>query len=167
MSSAEKTRGRAANEIQRSAHWFYGDLVTVHVGGEETDGRFCLLEFLQRPGEWTPLHVHRDADQTQYVLEGELTVYLPGRCFVVGPGESVHTPMGVPHTECVTSVGPARSLDLNAPAGFDEFVAAAGEPAAALTLPPADAPPPDIDRLGALAAELANIEILGPPEALP
>jgi mannose-6-phosphate isomerase-like protein (cupin superfamily) len=101
--------------MKGAAYWFYGDLVTIHVSGEETGGRFCLVEFLQPSDEWTPLHVHRDADQTQYVLEGELTVYLPGQSFVVGPGECVNTPMNMPHTERVTSAGPARVLDVNAP----------------------------------------------------
>jgi mannose-6-phosphate isomerase-like protein (cupin superfamily) len=156
---------REAREKGR-AYWFYGALVTVHVSGEETRGRFCLVEFLQPPGEWTPLHVHRDSDQTQYVLEGELTVYLPGRVVVVGPGACIHTPMHVPHTECVTSAGPARVLDVNAPAGFDEFVAAAGEPTAEPTPPPQQQPPPDLERLAAQAAE-HHIERLGPPGSLP
>lgn len=125
-----------------------------------------MLEFLQPAGEWTPLHVHSDSHQTQYVLEGELTVYLPDRTFVVGPGGCVNTPMNVPHTECVTSAGPVRLLDVNAPAGFDAFVAAAGEPAAERTLPPPDRPPPDLQRLGALAAE-HHIELIGPPGSLP
>ena len=166
MAAEASARSEAAKRAEQRAYWFYGDLVVVLVSGEETGGRFCLVEFLQPPGEWTPLHVHKDADQTQYVLEGELTVYLPGRSFVVGPGECVNTPMRVPHTEWVTSAGPARVLDVNAPAGFDEFVAAAGEPAAELTLPPAEGPPPDVERLTALAAE-HEIEVLGPPGSLP
>jgi mannose-6-phosphate isomerase-like protein (cupin superfamily) len=98
-----------------SAYWFYRDLVRIHVSGEQTGGRFCVVGFLQPPDEWTPLHVHRDADQTQYVLDGELTVYLPDRSLVLGPGECVNTPMNVPHTEHVTSAGPARVLDVNVP----------------------------------------------------
>jgi mannose-6-phosphate isomerase-like protein (cupin superfamily) len=159
-------RSERVSKAKQGAYWFYGDLVIVQVSGEETGGRFCLVEFLQKPGEWTPLHVHKDSDQTQYVLEGELTVYLPGHSFVVGPGDCINTPMNVPHTECVTSAEPARVLDVNAPAGFDEFAAAAGEPAAALTLPPPDRPPPDVERLAALAAE-HQIELLGPPGSLP
>jgi mannose-6-phosphate isomerase-like protein (cupin superfamily) len=166
MATEAEARSEAARRGKRSAHWFYGDLVIVHVSGEETGGRFCLVEFLQPPGEWTPLHVHSDSDQTQYVLEGELTVYLPGRSFVVGPGECITTPMNVPHTECVTSAGPARVLDVNAPSGFDEFIAAAGEPAAEPTLPPQHQPPPDLERLAALAAE-HHIELVGPPRSLP
>jgi hypothetical protein len=49
--------------MKGAAYWFYGDLVTIHVSGEETGGRFCLVEFLQPSDEWTPLHVHRDSDQ--------------------------------------------------------------------------------------------------------
>ena len=164
--AAATARDKATTETAGRAHWFYGDLVIVHVAGEETGRRFCLVEFLHPPGEWTPLHTHKDSDQTQYVLEGELTVHLPGRTVVLGPGESVNTPINVPHTECVSSASPARVLDVNAPAGFDEFVAAAGEPAAKLTLPPADRPPPDLERLAALAAK-HQIELLGPPGSLP
>ena len=166
MTAEAKLRSDQAQGTKARAYWFYGDLVTLQVSGEETGGRFCVVEFLQPSGEWTPLHVHRDADQTQYVLEGELTVYLPGRSFVLGPGECVNTPMNVPHTEHVTSAGPARVLDVNVPAGFDEFIATAGQPAAELSLPLADGALPDVERLAAIAAE-HRIELLGPPGDLP
>ena len=166
MTAEAKVRIDQARETNAPAYWFYRDLVTVHVSGEETGGRFCVVEFLQPPDEWTPLHVHRDSDQTQYVIEGELTVYLPGRSLVLGPGQCVNTPMNVPHTEHVTSAGPARVLDVNVPAGFDEFILRAGEPAAELTLPTADGPPPDVERLAAIAAE-HRIELLGPPGERP
>jgi mannose-6-phosphate isomerase-like protein (cupin superfamily) len=166
MAAKASVRSEGAGGPDGRAYWFYGDLVTVHVSGEETEGRFCLVEFLQPPGEWTPLHVHRDSDQTQYVLEGELTVYLPGQSHAVGPGECVNTPRDVPHTEHVTSAGPARLLDVNAPAGFDKFVAATGEPAAELTLPPADRPLTGGERFNAIAAE-HRIDVLGPPGCLP
>jgi quercetin dioxygenase-like cupin family protein len=55
--------------------------------GEETEGRFALIESLLPPGEETPLHVHRTSSQTMYVLDGELTLYLPGQAVVAGPGE--------------------------------------------------------------------------------
>jgi mannose-6-phosphate isomerase-like protein (cupin superfamily) len=151
---------------KRRAYSFYGDPAIVHVSGDETGGRFCLVELLQPPGEWTPLHVHKSSDQTQYVVEGELTVYLPDRSVVVGPGECVTTPMGVPHTERVTSTGPARVLDVNAPAGFDEFVAEAGQLATDVILRPDPEEPPDLERLSALAVKY-DIELLGPPGALP
>jgi mannose-6-phosphate isomerase-like protein (cupin superfamily) len=150
----------------KNAYWFYGDLATIHVRGEESGGRFCLVELLQPSGEWTPLHAHQRSDQTVFILEGELTVYLPGETVVLGPGACVTTPMGVPHTEQVTSDVPARVLDVNAPAGFDAFIAEAGEPAARLTLPPESDARPNLDRLAALAAAY-DIALLGPPGVLP
>jgi mannose-6-phosphate isomerase-like protein (cupin superfamily) len=152
--------------MKGNAYWFYGDLVIVHLSGEQTEGRFSLLEWLQPPDEMTPLHVHRRADQSHYVLEGEQTFYLPGSSLAAGPGECLYGPRNVPHTERVTSAEPVRYVEVNSPAGFEEFIVAAGELAAELRLPPPDRPPPDFERLAALAAE-QDIEILGPPGELP
>lgn len=166
MATDAKAGNEAASGTEQRAYWFHGDLVVVHVSGEETDGRFCLLEFLQPPGEWTPLHLHKRSDETHFVLEGEVTLHHPGETVVVGPGESAYSPMNVPHTRHVTSAEPARTLVLTSPAGFDEFVAAAGEPAAKPALPPAHGPAPDTERLAAVAAE-HDLEMLGPPGRLP
>jgi mannose-6-phosphate isomerase-like protein (cupin superfamily) len=155
-----------SREKQRRAYWFLGDLVIVHLSGEDTGGRFSLLEFLQPPDYMTPLHVHRGADQAFYVLEGELTLHLPGQSVAAGPGGSAYGPINVPHADHTTSADPARFLIVNSPAGFEAFVAAAGEPAAELTLPPPPEEPPDIERLAALAAE-HDIELLGAPGNLP
>jgi quercetin dioxygenase-like cupin family protein len=148
------------------AYWFYGDLVIVHLSGEETDGRFALLELVQPPGEMTPVHVHAVADQTMYVLEGELTLHLPGKTIVAGPGEVAHGPKGVPHAEHITSEGATRLVEVNAPAGFEKFVVALGEPAPRRTLPDPPLPLPEPQTLAALAAE-HDIEVLAPPGSLP
>jgi quercetin dioxygenase-like cupin family protein len=148
------------------AYWFWNDLVIVHLSGGETSGRFSLVEFVTPPGDMTPLHVHRRESQTMYVLEGEVTVWLPGESHVLRAGDCIHQPAGVPQTERTTSAGPARVLDVGLPAGFEKFVEAAGQPTSELTLPPADQPEPDVERLAALAAE-HHIELLGPPGALP
>jgi mannose-6-phosphate isomerase-like protein (cupin superfamily) len=152
--------------VKENAYWLGGGLFIVHVSGEETDGRFSLVEEVQPPGAGTPLHVHRRADQARYVIEGEATFYLPGESFTIGPGGSGYAPINVPHTEQATSAEPMRQLVVNSPAGFEEFVAAAGEPAAELTLPPPPQEPPDFEELAALAAE-HDIEILGSPGTLP
>jgi mannose-6-phosphate isomerase-like protein (cupin superfamily) len=64
-------------------------LAIVHVSGEESQGRFSLLEFFVPPDDMPPPHVYRQADQAWYVLEGELTVYLPDRSIMAGPGACV------------------------------------------------------------------------------
>jgi hypothetical protein len=71
----------------------------------------------------------------------------------------VFLPRQVPHTFRIGPAG-ARLLTFTAPASFADFVAAAGEPAPALVVPPAT--PPDPERLARIAARF-GIEILGPP----
>ena len=163
------TKDRAlpdAGTTRRRLYWFFGQLVTVHVTGEESGGRFSFVEFLMPPGHMTPLHAHVRDSQTVYVLDGELTIWLPGRSYALGPGECLYQAAGVPHTERVTSSYGARVLDINAPAGFDAFVVAAGEPASEAALPPPALQEPDLERLAALASE-HEIELLGPPGELP
>jgi hypothetical protein len=118
------------------------------------------------PGDMTPLHVHRRDGQTTYVLEGEVTIYLPHGSHVLRSGKGMHQPAGVPQTERVTSTHQARVLDINSPAGFERFVATIGQPAESLALPPPADSPPDLKQVAAVAAE-QEIELLGPPGALP
>jgi mannose-6-phosphate isomerase-like protein (cupin superfamily) len=121
------TRQERRSRPTPTAYWFWADLAIVHISGDDTDGQFSVVEFLMPPDDETPLHVHRRESQTVYVLEGEVTIWLPGVSRVLRPGECLHQPAGVPQTERVTSAGPARLLDIGSPAGFEKFIAAAGE----------------------------------------
>jgi quercetin dioxygenase-like cupin family protein len=151
---------------QSSAHWTWSRLFIVHVSGEETDERLSLVEGLLPADAMTPLHVLPRAGQILYVLEGELTAYLPGVSRVLRPGDAMYQPVGVPQTHRVTSSEPARVLAITTPAGFERFVAEAGRPAESLTLPPPEESPPDLERLAAIAAQ-HGIELLAPPGTLP
>ncbi len=70
-------------------------------------------------------------------------------------------PRGIPHSYAVDGDETLRSLAITLPAGFERFVAEAGEPAQERTLPPPGEP--DIEKLNAAAAKV-GIEHLGPPE---
>ena len=111
-----------------------------------------------------PLHVHRRDDETFYVLEGELTLFVAGEQIVLGPGQAALAPRDVPHAYRVESEE-ARWLVITTPAGFDAFVREVAEPAPADELPPAGRPF-DPAVLGQAAANV-GIEILGAPGALP
>ena len=163
--TAIEERNEAHTE-QRRGYWLLSRLFILHVAGGETDGQLSLVEGLLPPGAMTPLHVLPRADQILYVVEGELTAYLPGVKRVLRSGDSMLQPAGVPQTHRVTSAEPARVLAISSPAGFERFVVEAGQPAEALTLPPLDESPPDLERLAEVAAK-HGMEILGPPGALP
>lgn len=134
---------------------FLGSRAQILVDGAETDGRFSLLDMVEvPPGHMPPLHVHRDHEEGFRILEGEVTLFLPGEELHLGPGDFVLAPRGVPHSYRVGD-RPARWLVVTSPAGFERFVA----DVAAL-----EAPAPD--RLAALAAQY-GVDILGAPGELP
>ena len=76
---------------------------TFKTTGEHTEGRFIQLLVQDRRGASTPLHVHRDADETFYVIEGEATIVVGDERIEAKAGDFVFGPMGVPHAFVVTS----------------------------------------------------------------
>jgi len=83
-----------------------------------------------------PLHVHHRDDETFYVLEGDGRLFLRDREIVPAPGQAALAPRGVPHTYRVES-DRARWIVINSPAGFEQLLRAASEPAPGAELPPA------------------------------
>ena len=95
-------RGAATTDLW----WPYGPEVgrySFKAGGEQTDGRFAQLLVTEKRGAGTPLHVHRDSDETFFVIEGTLAVVVGDERFDAGPGGFVFAPMGVAHAFLVTS----------------------------------------------------------------
>jgi quercetin dioxygenase-like cupin family protein len=162
----EITERKGARNEQRPAYWSQSRLFIVHVAGDETDGRLSLVEGLLPPDAMTPLHMLPDVNQILCVLEGELTAYLPGVERILGKGDSMLQPAGVPQTHRVTSPAPARVLAINSPAGFEGFFVETGRPAESLGLPPPEESPPDLEQLAGVALK-HGIIFLGPPGALP
>jgi hypothetical protein len=91
-------------------------------------------------------------------------MFLSDREIVLAPGQAAFAPRGVPHTYRVES-DRAPWIVINSPAGFEQFLRAAGEPAPAAGLPPAGRHG-DPAQLATAAAD-QGIEILGPPGMLP
>jgi mannose-6-phosphate isomerase-like protein (cupin superfamily) len=94
-----------------------------------TAGAFTLLQMQgEPPGFGPPLHVHRDAAEAFFVLEGTYRMHVDERQELCGPGTFVYVPPNVAHTFVVASEGPGRKLNLFSPAamvGFFEELAEA------------------------------------------
>jgi uncharacterized cupin superfamily protein len=72
--------------------------VRFMLGGEQTGGRFALVEHPLAPRALgSPVHNHHNEDEFSYVLEGDAGVEIDDRVFVAGPGTLVTKPRGVPH----------------------------------------------------------------------
>lgn len=135
-----------------------GGLHTWKLMTEDTDGAFFLFEDVMAQGKTTPLHRHPEADETVYILEGEILVSADGKESRVGPGGMTFTPKGVPHAFLVISDG-ARLLTLQTPGIGQAFYRGASEPATDGTSETVD-----FARIQASAKENPRgIEILGPP----
>ena len=106
--------------------------MSVKAAHEQTNGAFTLLEADEPAGFGPPLHVHRDAAEAFYVLEGEYIIFLDGRGASCPAGSFIFIPAGMPHGFRVGGVA-SRKLNLYTPAGmvgyFDEVaqVIASGE----------------------------------------
>ena len=94
-----------------------------------TSGLFTVLRTQGEPsGFGPPLHVHRDAAEAFYVLEGVYLMHVEERQDLCEPGSFVYVPANVAHTFKVVSEEPGKKLNLFAPAamiGFFEELASA------------------------------------------
>ncbi len=145
------------------AWWWFGGLATIKATGEQTGGRYSLVEILAPEGEGV-LHVHHREDEGFYILEGEMTFYVGEQTIKAQPGSFLFGPKDIPHAFRVDS-GPARLLFIFSPAGLEDFIRESSAPARSLRIPPPPEEPPDeaeMEQLAALA-ERYGAEILGPP----
>jgi quercetin dioxygenase-like cupin family protein len=139
--------------------WFGGGLLSFKVTSDQSGGTLILFEHAAGRGKTTPLHMHPGHDETAYVLEGELLLYIDGVEMIAGPGASIWVPRGTPHAFLVTSET-ARSIWVVTPGGaMEDFFRLAGEPAIDLSLP---TPEIDIPRLLAAGEETGAMKVLGP-----
>ena len=135
---------------------FFGVPTVLRATTDSTGGAFGLLEsHAMPPGFGSPYHVHRNEDESFYVVEGRIAFICAGTWMVAGPGDFVFGPRNIPHGFKVVGDSPARMLLMATPGGFDNFVKDLAEP---LGTPPA---PPELARLSAVAAKY-GIDLLGP-----
>jgi len=126
--------------------------LSVKASAEETDGAFALLEAQEPPGFGPPLHIHHDAAEAFYVLEGEYIMFIEDRQTACAAGAFVYIPAGIRHGFRVGAMA-SRKLNLFTPAAmvgyFDELAA----------LTSADEADPDV--LSKIAQRY-SMEVIGP-----
>jgi quercetin dioxygenase-like cupin family protein len=111
-----------------------GDTYTILLTGEDTKGRFCLIDMHIPPGGGPPPHRH-DFEETFVLLEGEVDVTFRGKKSVVRAGETVNIPSNAPHQFHNSSSKSARLLCLCSPAGMENFFLQIGIPVESRTSP--------------------------------
>ncbi len=141
-----------------------GDTYTVLLSGDDTDGRYCLIDMHIPPGGGPAPHRH-DFEESFTLLSGEIEATFRGQKSVVRAGETLHFPANAPHAFTNASGQPARLLCLCTPAGQEEFFAQLGVPVATRTTPPPKSDPAAEKAFQAKAEALApkyRTELLKP-----
>lgn len=140
--------------------WYDGGVITFKATGAQTGGAFLLFEAAMPAGKATPLHVHPEADETTYVLEGAIQAHVEGTGQSLGTGAVLMVPRGAVHAFPVVG-GPARLLVVFTPASAisEAFFREAGEAVNGSMAPRSDVM---LDRLIA-AAKRTGLKVLGPP----
>jgi quercetin dioxygenase-like cupin family protein len=142
--------------------WAGGTIFDVVLDETQTGGSVALLDQRGVRGDTTPMHVHSDEAEIFYVLEGAITAWSGDDVLTLEAGGAIYLPPNQPHALGVHTER-ARLITITSPAGFANFVRAAGTPITG------DLPAQwEFDLTSIMsAAPLHHIEIVGPPPALP
>ncbi|MEV4630334.1 cupin domain-containing protein [Micromonospora sp. NPDC049523] len=103
-----------------------GNTYTILVAGEQTAGRYCLIDMRVPPGGGPPPHRH-DFEEMFTVLDGAVEFTFRGERTVARAGETVNIPANAPHFFRNSSGEPAHMLCMCTPAGQDEFFQRVGD----------------------------------------
>ena len=99
-----------------------GDSYTVLVSGNQTQGRYCLIDMLVPDGSGPPPHRH-DFEEMFTLLEGEVQFTFRGQTVNVPQGATVNIPANAPHQFRNISGRTVHMLCMCTPAGQEEFSA--------------------------------------------
>ena len=91
--------------------------MSLNATGDETGGAFALLEAAEPPDFGPPMHIHPDAAEAFYVLEGEYHIFLEDREHSCPAGSFIYIPAGMRHGFRV-GTAPSRKLNLYTPAAM-------------------------------------------------
>lgn len=141
-----------------------GDTYTILLTGEDTTGRYTLIDMHVPQNGGPPPHRH-DFEEMFHVLEGEIEATFRGEKSVVRAGETINIPANAPHSFTNTSERPARLLCVCSPPGQEEFFEAIGDPVSSRTAAPPELDEAAIAQRMVRAGELApkyRTELLGP-----
>jgi quercetin dioxygenase-like cupin family protein len=149
------TVARPDQDVHLPHFGLVGDTYTILVSGDDTAGKYTLIDMHVPPGGGPPPHRH-DFEEMFTVLEGEVALSFRGERLVAKAGETVNVPANAPHGFRNASGEAVRLLCMCTPPGQEKFFSAVGVPVASRT-----EPPPALDK-DAQAAFIAKSKKLAP-----
>lgn len=124
------------NRDTAPAYWLLDALWVILVDGEQSGGRFSIIENSMRgPGPGPPLHVHGFSDECLYILDGQMEIQVGQKRITAGVGQSVWIPRRTAHGFNIMSEV-LHFLNSFTPAGFEQAVKGLAKPAERREIPP-------------------------------
>ena len=132
------------------ARWWFAALAVIKATAADTGGAMTIIEITEPPGAEAPLHVHHREDETFWILESSVTLYLGDEVIEASAGDYAFGPRTIPHRYTVGPQG-CRMLFICTPGGLENLVREMSVPAGSRTLPPPSDEAPDFERVAAIA----------------
>jgi quercetin dioxygenase-like cupin family protein len=132
-----------------------GGTYRIITSGAQTNGAYAVIDMLVPPGCGPGPHAHADIRELFYVLEGEVVFRSETQTYTAKKGALAEIPTGgAVHNFTNESDKLAHLLCVVVPAGLDQFFAEIGQPVAADTFLPRQAPSPEqLQKIQALGRE--------------
>lgn len=105
-----------------------GDVYRFLATGEESEGKYAMLEAIVPPGGGPPPHIHRREEESFYILEGEITFTVDEEKIVATTGMFANMPVGSLHSFKNNSDKMACMIISVAPAGLEKMFFEVGVP---------------------------------------
>jgi quercetin dioxygenase-like cupin family protein len=129
-------------------YWVMGQRIDFLTTGETTLDDYSLFHVFIPAGPPGPqAHIHHDADEFFFVLEGLVEVLVEDTWRTLRPGQFQHVPRGTLHTFWNVTPDPSRMLSGFVPSGFERWFRDFGHAAR----------PGDVDPLPILEAEVQRL----------
>jgi mannose-6-phosphate isomerase-like protein (cupin superfamily) len=153
MNTQNKPQAFEVNNTVGRAYWGMGILWTMLATAEDTNGAYSCIEELIPRGPSAAPHIHEAADESFYIIEGEMTFFIEDRPIKATAGSFVAVPRGTKHAFQIDSET-VRLTNTYVPAGFEQIIMVTTVPAQARTLPPASMPLPDLEQTNRAMSEI-------------
>lgn len=148
----------------RNSRAIPGALFHFLAKGDDTAGRYALVEILVKAGNEPPAHTHEREDEVYFILNGEMRFDVGGDVLHAKAGDHVYLPKDVPHAFKVISES-AHVLMWVAPAGLDQWFWDNSVPAPDMQPLPLPAGPPPPEAIEHFVRTLADygVHMVGAP----
>jgi quercetin dioxygenase-like cupin family protein len=110
-----------SSQAKKKKLWLLGDVYTVKISGDKTQGRYAIWEIEVAPQNGPPPHKHSQEDEGFYVLEGSFAFQYGNSEIRVGKGQFAYLPRGEFHTYKNIDNSVGKLLAVITPSEFEKF----------------------------------------------